>query len=187
MPLILNLILATLRLSSGTIGDKFYSSWNLFLTPFIQLRIFSTFITQRCYFFNINSYNFGMEDVIFFFPILLGPRYLISISFHLCLKLPIASRFHLFFKKLFYCSITVLCMYSPPYLSPTPAKPSSLPCFHPLLGFVHVYFIVVPENPFPLFPIIPSHLPSGYCQIVLNFNVSGYILLAFFFCWLGSS
>ena len=35
----------------------------------------------------------------------------------------------------------------------------------------------------PLFsPIIPSPLPSGYCQFVLNFNVSGYILLACSFC-----
>ena len=33
-----------------------------------------------------------------------------------------------------------------------------------------------------LLPTIPSPLPSGYCQIVLNFSVSGYILFAFFFC-----
>ena len=39
--------------------------------------------------------------------------------------------------------------------------------------FVHVSFIVVPENPSTLPSIIPSHLPSDYCQIVLNFNVSG--------------
>ena len=36
-----------------------------------------------------------------------------------------------FKKKLFYChSITVVCIFSPP-LSPTPAKSTSLPCFHP--------------------------------------------------------
>ena len=58
--------------------------------------------------------------------------------------------------------------------------------FPPLIlrpfGFVHVFFIHVPKNPsfFPPSPIIPSQLPSGYCQFVLNFNVSGYILLAFF-------
>ena len=34
--------------------------------------------------------------------------------------------------------------------------------------------------PFP--PIISSHLPPGYCQFVLYFNVSGYILLACLFC-----
>ena len=32
--------------------------------------------------------------------------------------------------KLFYCSVTVVCIFSPP-LYPTPAKPTSLPCFHP--------------------------------------------------------
>ena len=39
--------------------------------------------------------------------------------------------------------------------------------------------------PIPSPPIIPSHIPSGYCQFVLNFNVSGYILLAYLFYWLG--
>ena len=35
----------------------------------------------------------------------------------------------------------------------------------------------------PLFPLlIPRPLPSGYCQFVLYFNVSGYILLACLFC-----
>ena len=81
------------------------------------------------------------------------------------------------FKKLFYCSITVLCIFSPP-VPPTPAKPTSLPCFHPLLGFVYMSFIVVPENP-------STHCPpptSGYCQLILNFNDSGYTFFAFFFC-----
>ena len=33
--------------------------------------------------------------------------------------------------KLFYCyAITVVCIFSPP-LYPTPAKPTSFPCFHP--------------------------------------------------------
>ena len=91
--------------------------------------------------------------------------------------LPSFTDTHFFFKKLFYCSsITVVCI-SPPLLSPTPATPppslaSTLP-----LGFVHVTFIVVPENPYPHWP-----LPSGYCQIVLTFSVSGSILLTCFFC-----
>ena len=42
MPHILNLILAMFRLS-GTAGEKFPSIWNLFLTFFIHLWIFSTF------------------------------------------------------------------------------------------------------------------------------------------------
>ena len=63
------------------------------------------------------------------------------------------------------------------YHSPPPHLP---------LGFVHVSFIIIPETT-PLPPIISSRLPSGYCQIVLNFNVFGYILFACFFCCLGSS
>ena len=61
---------------------------------------------------------------------------------------------------------------------PQPNPPLPLASILPP-GFVHVSLIVVPENPSPHYP---SHLPSGYCQIVLNFYVSGYILLAFFFC-----
>ena len=39
------------------------------------------------------------------------------------------------FLKLFYCcSITVVCIFSPP-LPPPPSKPTSLPCFHPLPWF----------------------------------------------------
>ena len=57
---------------------------------------------------------------------------------------------------------------TPPQPNPPPSPASILP-----LGFVHVSFIVV--------PVIPSPLPSGYRQIILNFNVFGYILLAFFF------
>ena len=55
--------------------------------------------------------------------------------------------------------------------NPPPSPASTLP-----LGFVHVSFIVVPENPSPHCPFSP---PSGYCYIFLNFNVSGYILFAF--------
>ena len=71
-----------------------------------------------------------------------------------------------------------LSAFSPHHSPRTPAKPSpSLASTLPL-SFVHVSFIVVPENPSPFSPFIPSTLPSGYCQIVLNFNDSGYILLA---------
>ena len=70
---------------------------------------------------------------------------------------------------------------------PTPATPTSLPWFHlPLvLSLYPLQVFLKTLHPFP--PIIPSHLPSGYCQIVLNFNVSGYILLACLFRWLVSS
>ena len=36
----------------------------------------------------------------------------------------------LFHKLLYYCSTTVVYIFSPP-LPPIPAKPTSLPCFHP--------------------------------------------------------
>ena len=36
----------------------------------------------------------------------------------------------IYFLKLFYCSITVVCIFSPLFY-PTPAKTTSLPCFHP--------------------------------------------------------
>ena len=53
----------------------------------------------------------------------------------------------------------------------------------PPFGLVHGSFIHVHLQPFPVFPLIfPSPLPSGYCQFVLYFNVSGYILLAYLFC-----
>ena len=38
---------------------------------------------------------------------------------------------------------------------------------------LYMFLKTLPHCP----PIIPSHLPSGYFQFVLNFNVSGYILL----------
>ena len=40
----------------------------------------------------------------------------------------------------------------------------------------------IPVSPSSFSPIIPSPLPSGYCQLVPNFNVFGYILLACLFC-----
>ena len=65
----------------------------------------------------------------------------------------------------------------PPQPVPPPSPTSTLP-----LDFVLVSFIVTPIDPSPHYP-----LPCGYCYNVLNFNVSGYILFAFFFCWLCSS
>ena len=51
----------------------------------------------------------------------------------------------------FYCSSTVVCL-SPPPLPLTPDIPPSLPWFHTPLGFVHLSFIVVPENASPFSP-----------------------------------
>ena len=71
---------------------------------------------------------------------------------------------------------------SPPHLSTPPTlKPTHF-------GFVHVSFIHVPWWAFPHFaPLTLSPLPSGFCEFVLYFNVSGCILLTCLFCWLGST
>ena len=66
---------------------------------------------------------------------------------------------------------------SPVFTAPSPPAP---PCYCP--GVLYNCFC----KPFTLSPTIPSPLPSGRCQPVLNFNVFGYILLACSFCWLGS-
>ena len=84
------------------------------------------------------------------------------------------------------------CLHSPPPTLPCPTHPHLSPSILSLFGFVHVSFIHVPWWPlllpwWPFHPVIPSHLSSGYCQLVLYFNVSGYILLACLFCWLGSN
>ena len=47
------------------------------------------------------------------------------------------------------------------------SHPHFPPLILPLFDFVHVTFIYVSQNHSPF---IPSHLPSGYCQFVLNFN-----------------
>ena len=59
---------------------------------------------------------------------------------------------------------------------PNPSHPHSPPLILPPSGFVYVSFIHVPQNPAPFTLVIFSHLPSGYCQFVLHFNVSGYVL-----------
>ena len=69
--------------------------------------------------------------------------------------------------------------FPPPQPSPPPSPVSTA------VVIVHVSFIIVPVNPSPFSLIIPSPLPSGHCQPVLNFNVFGYILFACSF-WLGS-
>ena len=62
---------------------------------------------------------------------------------------------------------------------PPPTHIYLTPSILPPFGFVHESFIHVHLWPFPFFPtLLPSSLPSGYRQFVLNFNVSGYTLLA---------
>ena len=76
------------------------------------------------------------------------------------------------------------CLHLPPTSSPHPSQTHLPPLIpHPAWLCPCVLYSCSWKS----FPHLSSHLPSGYCQFVLNFDVSGYILLAFFFCWLGSS
>ena len=74
--------------------------------------------------------------------------------------------FFQFLKLLYCCSITVVCIFSSP-LHPTPARPSSLP-----LGFVHVSFIVVPENPSPHYPFPPPFWLLKRHKKYLNYTIN---------------
>ena len=70
-----------------------------------------------------------------------------------------------------------------PHHFPYPTDPHFSPLILSLtFGFVHGAFIHVPQNSSPFSTHYPLPPPSGYCQFVLNFNVSGYILLACLFC-----
>ena len=77
----------------------------------------------------------------------------------------------------FYCcSSTVVSIFTPLW-APTPPNPTSSPHLEPTsFDFVPVSFIHVPWWTFPYFPPLSfSPLPSGYCQLVLYFHVSGYV------------
>ena len=91
---------------------------------------------------------------------------------------------YILFFKILLIFIVVQVEFSafPHHPSPLPqASPLPSPVYIPLV-IVHVSFIVVPINPSPFSPITPSPLPSGYCQLIPNFNVFGCILLACLFC-----
>ena len=66
---------------------------------------------------------------------------------------------------------------------PHPTHTHLSPSIPPCLGSVHGSLIHVNLHPFPFFPMLfPFPLPSGHCQFVVDFNVSGYIWLASLFC-----
>ena len=105
--------------------------------------------------------------------------YLVSLVYGIA---SLATSYLVFYKNYFIIVQLQLSAFTPHHCPANPSQahlPSLLP--HPL-DYVHLSFIVVPENPSPLPPIISSHLPSGYSQIVLNFNICGYIFLAYLFC-----
>ena len=80
---------------------------------------------------------------------------------------------------IFYCSYS--CLHSP-LMTPPHATHHHLhlQSLHPL-PFPWIFYTCSLMTSPLLSPIIPLPLPSGYCQFVLYFNVSGYILLACLF------
>ena len=82
--------------------------------------------------------------------------------------------FKSFLKLLFEysCHHFPIATFSYPHPFPLPHPQS-----YPPLALSVCPLYMFRDDPSPTFPIIPSCLPSGYCQFVLNFNVSDYILL----------
>ena len=83
------------------------------------------------------------------------------------------------------CSSTFVFIFTSPHLLLHPSPP---PTLEPTpFGFLHVSFIHGPWWPTHYLLLPLSLFLSDYCQIVLYFNVSAWILLACLFCWLGST
>ena len=95
----------------------------------------------------------------------------------------VTSRFlqQLFF-YIFLLSFKYSCLHLSPHHSPHPSHPHLPPSILPplFLSMCPLYMFLKTLPSFPRF--IPSHLPFGYCQFVLNFTVSGSVLLAYLFC-----
>ena len=103
-----------------------------------------------------------------------------NILFHFMGFLLTFVSFFKFFVLLFTCS----CLHFPATTSPCP-PPTLNPS--PLWLCPWVLYTCSLMTFSLLSLIIPSTLPSGHCLFVLYFNVSGYILLPWLFCWLGST
>ena len=70
------------------------------------------------------------------------------------------------FLKLFYCcSITVVCIFSPPFYL-TPAKPTSFPCFHPSPWFCPCVLYSSSWKPFS--PLSLPHFPLAIVKLFLT-------------------
>ena len=83
---------------------------------------------------------------------------------------PVSHRYLLLFKKkkiqlFFYCSITVVCIFSPS-LHPTPAKPTSLPRLHPPPWFCPC--VLYSSSCKPLSPLSPPHSPLAIVRLFLT-------------------
>ena len=85
--------------------------------------------------------------------------------------------FYLYFYFVFtiFLFFQYSCLHYPATIFPRPTlSPSPALATGPLYVFL--------DDPFPSFLLSPTSLPSAYCQFVLNFYVSGYILLTCLFC-----
>ena len=102
------------------------------------------------------------------------------IMFFSCIIIYYYIVFLSFLKKLLYCcSITVVCIFSPPLPTPTLAKPTSLPCFHPPPWFCPGVLYSSSWKPFsplssPLFPLAIVRLflismPLGIFCLLFSF------------------
>ena len=67
------------------------------------------------------------------------------------------------FKLLYCCSITLVCI--PPHTCPTPAKSTSLPCFHPLPWFCPC--VLYSSSYRPLSSLSPPHSPVAKLTMFL--------------------
>ena len=74
-------------------------------------------------------------------------------------------------------------------LSPfSPTHPHVYPQSYATLTLSMCPLHMIFGDPSPFFPLFsPYPIPTSYCPFVLNFNVSGCILLACLFCSLGST
>ena len=109
-------------------------------------------------------YIFALIDLYFFLSLLLFLLFLFCFLFFLfpphgkCQIYYLTQLLHLYIFKLFYCcSVTVVCIFFPS-LDPTPAKPTSLPCFHPPPWFCLCVLYSSSWNPFSPLSLPPSPL-----------------------------
>ena len=85
------------------------------------------------------------------------------------------------FIDIYFNVVQVVTSIFPPPWSPAPCIPTSYPQTYPIWLCPCVFYTCSLVD-LPLFcPIITLPHPSGYCQFVLYFNLSGYILLACLF------
>ena len=106
---------------------------------------------------------------------------LFNVQYYFCYEIYFVWYYYIFLLLFKYS-----CLHFPPPLPQPHPSPSHPLSYAPLaLSMCPLCMLFAELSPF--LPHYPLPLSSGYCQFVLNFNVSGYILLVCLFCWLGST